>query len=232
MSRLTQAAARAITKDWAALFPEFGIWRPLRLLRRVGPWVQGITLERSSAGDDYLPVAHVHALTRPFPTISLTLANPLHYRAGVAERIMVKHHADSYVDAARRLAECSDLPLDSAPTLPQILSAYHAFISERRANGVPAAYVELEDIMDGPSVLALAGPTRDGLVLVDAVREATNLAAAEAALWSSGPPGYSTPAQWLEHVLARAADATALARCVAEQVAQHQLDALPPAWSK
>jgi hypothetical protein len=231
MTSLTPTAARAITKDWAALFPGFGIWRPLRLLRRLGPWVQGITLERSSAGDDYLLIAHLHALTRPFPTISLTLASPLRNRAGVAERILVSDHAESYVDAARRLGESSDLPCDSAPTLPQILSAYRTFVSEHRANGVPAAYVELEDIIDGPAVLALDGPTRDSVVLVDAVREGANLAAAEAALWGMGPPGFLTPAQWVEQIVARAADPTRLARCVAEQVTQHRLSALPIAWS-
>jgi hypothetical protein len=231
MTRLTPAAARAITKDWAALFPGFAIWSPLRLLRRLGPWVQGITLERSSAGDDYLPIAHVHALTRSFPTISLTLPNPLRNHAGIAERILVKDHAECYVEAARRLGECSDLPLDSVPSLPQILSAYRSFIDGHRANGVPAAYVELEDIIDGPAVLAIDGPARDGVVLREAVRKGANLAAAEAALWSLGPPGFSTPAEWVEQVVARAADPTGLARCVAEQVAQHRLAALPTGWS-
>ena len=78
------AVARDLTRDWATLFPGFGVWRPLRLLRRLGPWVQGITLERTSAGDEYRPTAHVHALTRDFPTISLTLASPLRTR-GVAD---------------------------------------------------------------------------------------------------------------------------------------------------
>lgn len=55
---------RRVTKDWAVAFPGFAVWRPLHLLRRIGPAVQGICLDRSTSGDGYLPTAHVHALTK------------------------------------------------------------------------------------------------------------------------------------------------------------------------
>lgn len=57
----------AETSDWAKAFPGFDVWQKLCLLRRVGPTLQGICLERTTSGDEYFATAHVHALTTDFP---------------------------------------------------------------------------------------------------------------------------------------------------------------------
>lgn len=61
---LTAAAKKKITLDWSRLFPELGTYRPLHLLRRVGPLLQGIALERTSGNDLYRPMAHIHCLAQ------------------------------------------------------------------------------------------------------------------------------------------------------------------------
>src|SRR5689334_8250555 len=109
MTKLDAGAARRITEDWATAFPGFGVYRPLRILRRLGPLVQGVTLERSSSGNDYLPTAHVHALTRSFPVISLTLAERLAGNSGVEQRIKLSDHESSFAWAVDRLRSQSHL---------------------------------------------------------------------------------------------------------------------------
>ena len=45
----------------------------MRLLKRHGPLLVGVCLERSSSNDEYTPLFHVHNLLSPFPVISLGL---------------------------------------------------------------------------------------------------------------------------------------------------------------
>jgi hypothetical protein len=37
MSKLTSAMKQKFTKDWHELFPQFGVYKPMWLARRVGP---------------------------------------------------------------------------------------------------------------------------------------------------------------------------------------------------
>ncbi len=79
---MKRSDARRLTRAWAELFPEFAVWRPLRLLRRIGPVVQRIVLEPSGSADRYYPTAHVHPLTRDFPVVSLGMAWRVRLGAG------------------------------------------------------------------------------------------------------------------------------------------------------
>lgn len=96
----TQAELKRLTGDWGAIYGEFDAWRPLRLLRRIGPVVQGVTLDLSSSGDPYFPTAHIHALTRKFPVISLSMGTRLSGASGVDRAISFNLHSDSYAEAA------------------------------------------------------------------------------------------------------------------------------------
>ena len=100
---MTQVTRTRIAQDWQARFPMLGHWKAGRLLRRVGPLVQGVCLDRSSNPEDYLPIAHIHFLGMVFPTVALQL--PLYHSApnGSPRRIEYRFHDQEYVDAADQL---------------------------------------------------------------------------------------------------------------------------------
>lgn len=119
MSRLGAPTARSVTSDWAAAFPGFTAWRKLHLLRRIGPVVQGICLDRTTADDGYVPTAHVHALTREFPVISLTLGHRLQTLSGQPQSVPFHRHERDLQDAVDSLRTQSPLALDDPPTLAE-----------------------------------------------------------------------------------------------------------------
>jgi hypothetical protein len=219
MTRLDRAAARAITRDWAEAFTGFAVWKPLQLLRRLGPVLQGIALDRSSSGDDYLPYAHVHALTREFPGVSLTLAAPLRSR-GVRQRIRVADHERDFASAVEDLRAQSPLSLGDAPTAGALLGAYRQYIAEAQRTGLPSGTVELEDLTLIPAALDLPDAVADGLAFAGEI----------AGRWSEPPWGWADADGWLAHLEAWAADAGRLRETVVAEIHRHKLTKVPVAW--
>lgn len=145
MSKAGSVSVKRVTADWVHVYNGFDVWRPLRLLRRIGPVVQGVTFDRTTSGDAYFPTAHIHALTRVFPVVSLTLGQRLLSPSGVQEAVKFAHHIDAYLEASRRLVEQSALSLTSAPTIGQIVAELHSFAMAQQERGNPPAVSELED---------------------------------------------------------------------------------------
>jgi hypothetical protein len=169
MIRLTPPLKRQITSDWKGLFPHMAVFRPMWLMRRLGPLVQGILLERSSGGTQYLPTLHVHDLTKPFPNVSLSLNQRLRSRrSGSQESIGVQFHDRLYREAAERLAGVSLLPLSGDIPVEAVVKAYERYRTLRElTSGLPVSYFE-----SAVRLLAWAGRTEDGLrVLSGYVRE-------------------------------------------------------------
>ncbi|MFD8079148.1 hypothetical protein ACFV3E_41710 [Streptomyces sp. NPDC059718] len=222
MSGIEAATARAITRDWARMFPAFQPWRPLRLLRRLGPLVQGITLERSPAGDDYLPTAHVHALTRDFPVVSLTLAQRLLTPSGVPERIKVARHDKDGEEAGQRLAGQSALPLHMVPTLDQVVERYRSFVAgQQRGLRLPTGVAELEDCVLLPAVAGRPDLSADALTFARKTAEG----------WNEPPHGYPGTGEWLDQLGLLAGDSGRLEGTVAAQTVKHKLTRLPDLWA-
>ncbi|MFF2127613.1 hypothetical protein ACFVW1_19855 [Streptomyces olivochromogenes] len=111
------AVVRRVTSDWAATLPGFGVLRSLHLVRRIGPVLQGVCLDRSTSGDGYFPTAHVHALTREFPVISLTLGHRLERPSAQPETVLFIRHEGEFRRAADALKAQSRLSLDAPPSL-------------------------------------------------------------------------------------------------------------------
>lgn len=149
---------RRVTADWAAALPGFDVWKPLHLLRRIGPVVQGVCLDRTTSGNEYMPTAHVHALARDFPVISLMLGQRLEGASGQPERVLFANHDGEYRAAVGALRVQSVLSLsEEPPSLEQVVRAYHSAASASydkpprfwpetdirwvEANGRPAALV-------------------------------------------------------------------------------------------
>lgn len=128
MKSLTAAAKLRITEDWLQLFPGLGRYRPLHLLRRVGPLLEGIALERDSGNDVYRPTFHVHGLVSDWPDVTLTLMQRLRSdRTGGPDFIQVAHHDARYAEAAERLRRQAPLRLDGELALGEVVDAYRAF---------------------------------------------------------------------------------------------------------
>lgn len=218
MIRLTPALKRQITHDWRSLFPELAVFRPMWLLRRVGPLVQGIALERSSAGTTYLPIVHMHDLCRPFPNVSLSLSQRLRSRrSGAQESIAVQFHDRLYLEAAQRLAGDSLLPLRGDVAVEEVVQAYERYRNlGELTSGLPVSYFE-----SAIRLLAWTGRTEDGLrVLAAYVRELRSCANALA----DAPDDLEAWERSLRDVLV---DPASVRRTAAEQAVALKVDRLP-----
>lgn len=212
------STARRVTKDWAAAFPGFAIWRPLHLLRRIGPVVQGICLDRSTSGDGYLPTVHVHALTREFPVISLTLGQRFERPTGQPEAVLFTRHEREFQRAVDALRAQSRLSLSVPPSLETIVKEYHSSSSVRQEKGLPPAVVEMED-----SIFVAAAADRR-----DLVEGGLSLATDLAGKWPKVrlPLAWVSADVWLEGMRNKAGDLEALVETVNSQVVAHKLGKL------
>lgn len=209
---LSGATARAVTGDWAEMFPELGVWRPLRLLRRVGPLAQGVTLDRSSESDAYTPTCHVHVLADPSPEIAFGLLARL-------GRVELSRHEREYQDAARELRELSPLPWDDGLTLPLVLD---------RLREAALAKQDIPNWADGvgelTGMILLAGACGRAELVEQSVELARSLSANWQPDWQQR---WGVPAEWPDNLAERAADQRALAAVVDDQVREHGLQDLP-----
>lgn len=202
-------------------FPDFTAWRPLHLLRRLGPLVQGIALDRSSSGDDYLPTAHVHALTRIFPVVSFTLAERLRSSSGVTRRIAVQDHESVIEQVADQLREQSRLSLDSPPSVVDVLDCYEKYVAGQQRLGLPVGVNELEDRVLLPSVMGQSESVRAGLEFARTVT----------ARWVTPPQGWADSGAWIANLETLASDLATLRERVASETRRHKLGNLPPTWA-
>lgn len=131
--KLTRAGREKIARDWKARFPEFCLYEPMHLLKRCGPLLIGILLERSSSNDDYLPIVHIHNLAEAREGISLTAATELRTpRTNAPDWIKVRDHDRRFENVADRLEQQAPLPLEGAITLQQVLGLYDRHLRSAR----------------------------------------------------------------------------------------------------
>lgn len=109
-AKLTQSAQKKITKDWNREFATLAIYKPMWLLKRNGPLLFGICLNRDSGNEEYTPTFHVHNLARTFPSITLSLDRPLlSKRHNSTDFIQVRFHDNDFPNAVRRFKEQNPL---------------------------------------------------------------------------------------------------------------------------
>ena len=144
MKSLTTAAKKQITQDWAELFPGMGVYKPLHLLRRVGPLLIGIALETDSSNISYRPTFHVHSLTADFSEVSLTMSQALAtVRTNAPETIDVVRHDAKFREAAERLSNQAALPLSGDLLLSTVVAAYQAYIRRPTTHYQPELYEDI-----------------------------------------------------------------------------------------
>ena len=163
LKKLTKSFEKQITNDWHQELPSLGIYRPRRLLRRVGPLLVGIVLERDSGGDVYKPMFHVHCLGKPSETVSLMLFSQLRSdRSGGPDFVDLRWHEDKYMEAVKRMVRQSPLPLEGDLTIEQVLNAYRAYLETPLGKRM-AAHLYTDMIL----LLVWAGRTSDATAIKD-----------------------------------------------------------------
>jgi hypothetical protein len=218
MIKLTPTLKRRITRDWNEQFPQMGVFRPMWLMRRVGPLVQGICLDRSSAGTSYRPTTHIHDLTVEFQCISLSLDQRLRDpRSGTAESIGVQFHDRLYLEAARRLAGASLLPMIGDIPVESIVEAYERYrTSGELTSTYPVRYFE-----SAVRLLAWTGRIEDGYrTLAGYVSELRS----SATVLADAPDDIEAWERALREVLA---DPVSIRRTATEQAVALKVDRLP-----
>lgn len=164
MSQLTPSIKKSITNDWAALLPQFAVYKSMWLARRIGPLIQGICLDRDSSNSTYLPTLHVHCLCRPFQDLTFGLAQPLlSLRSGGRERVRLPFHDSKYRDALERLINSSILPTEGDWNLSQLLGAYEKY----RFLGREDSLYPVNLMEDAISVCAWLGELSESQVLIE-----------------------------------------------------------------
>jgi hypothetical protein len=124
---LTTELKTRITADWSSCFPGLGVYEPMHLLRRVGPLLIGISLERDSGNDSYRPTFHVHNLAKALGHITLTLYQPLlTERTRAPDTIFARWHTEMFWEAAKRLESQAPLPLSGNVLLEEVIEAYRS----------------------------------------------------------------------------------------------------------
>jgi hypothetical protein len=128
--KLTRAAETQITSDWQQQLPSMGVYKPRWLLRRVGPLLLGIILERDSVGDVYKPTFHVHFLGRAHEGVVLMLASQMrNERSGGPSFVDLRWHNENYREAADRMARQAPLALAGDLQVDQVLNVYQLFLA-------------------------------------------------------------------------------------------------------
>ncbi|MFB6561701.1 hypothetical protein ACFCYH_22945 [Streptomyces sp. NPDC056400] len=215
MSKADAATARRVTADWAGRFGEFDVWKPLRLMRRIGPVVQGITLDRTTSGDGYFPTAHVHNLTREFPVITLALGQRLVGSSGMQESVRFSRHSDDFMDAAERLAAQSDLSLSTPPAVAEIAKEYISFAVSQQRKGHPPA---VDAVEDGILISAAMGDRA-------LTEESLHIARELVGVWPKSrlPLDWNGSGAWISNLEERAANVNQLTAVIEGQVVFHKL---------
>ena len=216
MMKLTPQIKRQITHDWSTQLPGLGIYASMQLLRRCGPLLIGVCLDRDSGNDGYRPIFHVHSLTKEHRGISLTLYHHLlTLRTHAEDRISVIGHAQRHVEAAQRMNQQAILPLSGPVTLQMVLAAYQTYLQS--LSGRWSVHL-LEDSI---TILLACGKTKDAAQFLER-------AAAEMKSWPGRVLTQMEPVeQWTAKMTQLIVNPEIVHRTVSEQAAQLKVEMLP-----
>jgi hypothetical protein len=146
---MNASEVRRIVNDWHRELPGFSVYKPRHLLRRIGPLLMGVLLERDSGGQSYQPVFHVHCLAVEAPVIFLTMFSELRTeRTKAPESIQCRFHDQLYLNAVERFKRQTPLPLLGTLSVDQVVTAYEAEIRNPERRGtVEVCYVEMMAVL-------------------------------------------------------------------------------------
>ena len=147
---LTPAIKKRITKDWQAAFPALGVYKPMHILKRHGPLLVGIALDRTITKGVYIPKFHVHNLLSPdsFISLSLIYVVPDKNYPQVKCEIKASKHEQDYIWAVNFLKHAMPELDSSSLTFSHFLEMSQDFIRQKRSYAVAKCCVGIfEDIV-------------------------------------------------------------------------------------
>jgi hypothetical protein len=103
--KLSRTDEKRITLDWQSKFPTFAIYEPMWLLKRCGPFLVGICLNRDSSGLMYHPTFHLHFLGNflIIRTPSLTAPIAVQAKSGGPDYLTLSDHIGRFEVVANQL---------------------------------------------------------------------------------------------------------------------------------
>ena len=135
MKKLTLKIKKNITNQWRESFPSMGIYKNMWILRRVGPFLQGICLDKDTSNSSYLPTFHIHNLVNQDDDfISLTLRTPLmNTKSGAPLHISIAQHEDYFSDYVTKFRQQVPLTLDGGLSCHEFLHVFKNYINNGQA---------------------------------------------------------------------------------------------------
>lgn len=214
MTKLTPALKKSILRDWQAMLPQFTSYGPMAMGRLVGPFVQGVSLDRDSSNATYLPTLHAHCLCQPFPSVSLSLRQPLlSARSGTVDRISVQFHGAKFREACNRLMSAALLPVAGDWTIDEVLEAHARY----RRLEIADTRFPVKLMEDAVSMCAWLGKTDQALAQAARYLDEARGWPENVLQREGGLPG------WKKTLLDLAESGDRLRRVVAEQIVEHKL---------
>lgn len=133
-AKLSTSAKREITNDWARSFPSLGVYKTMWLIKRHGPFLMGVVLDRTRENDVYLPRFHVHNLLAPSPAILLSLVYsvPDLRHPQLSMEIKVQRHNAEYPAAVAFLKSAMGDLESPVLTWRRLVELHCDFIRQRR----------------------------------------------------------------------------------------------------
>lgn len=162
--KIDRKIATRITSDWLTVFPGMVQYKPMELLRRIGPLLMGVALQKNSANDAYYPTFHIHNIANEIDIITSTIGQRLVTKNSVQERIHANQHDGRWAEAAQRLRNQVDWPLEGDLTLDFVIERYNADEAIRRPF--------LSPLEDRISLNSWCGRVDEANAYLDAGREA------------------------------------------------------------
>lgn len=209
-TKLTPAAKKKITSDWNEAYSAFGVYKPLHLLRRVGPLLMGIALEKGASNDFYKPIFHVHNLSKAFPVISLSQPKRI-----PNEYVQVDWHESKYAELAERLKEQAYLPLSGDVTLTEVINGFYCYLQNPLTPFEPDVYKDLAMICGWAGALERAEE-----VVVESERAMKK--------WPANVLNQIGGLNaWLEDVRALSHHGAKLTSTCEKEIGSHKLDGIP-----
>lgn len=159
-------------------------------MKRNGPALTGICLDRTTANDCYIPVFHVHNLLWPWPSVTLTLyhAVPDERQPRLKREIPVDRHQMMFEAAAESLKRQAPEILLTGTGFRRLLQMYNEYIESQRNPAISRYPVNLfRDVI----LLAFWAGYHD---------YAMGLLAAAAAVVESLPQQQTDPGAWAQAI--------------------------------
>lgn len=103
----------------------------------------GLYLEENRGNEYYVVIPHVHNLSRPTDSVTLTLSYPLrNNRNTYQDDFTLKSHDRKFPDACKRLYDQTLFPLGEELSLAQILGAYEIYLERKLSFITKSLYVD------------------------------------------------------------------------------------------